>query len=281
MSARWALSATVFGAAIVVASCTMDFGRFQVFPDSSTGGGGQGGAGGAVGSGGTTSSSGTGGSGGTTSSSGTGGSGGTTSSSGTGGSGGTTSSSGTGGGGGGSTVSISSQVNQSGDDAEEATTDGAMYLDSTDLEIGDDFSYWGAQTLGLRFVNVAIPNGATIVSAYVEFEVDETGSSATAVQITGEAADDPGSFTTTNWDITARTATSAAVSWNPGPWNNPNASEQTPDLSSVVQEIVDRGGWSSNNAMVFVIAGTGERTATAFDGGASGAPQLFVEYAQP
>jgi hypothetical protein len=46
----------------------------------------------------------------------------------------------------------------------------------------------------------------------------------------------------------------------------------------VIQEIVDRPGWSSDNAMVLIITGTGERVAESYDGNSSGAPLLHVEY---
>ena len=60
-----------------------------------------------------------------------------------------------------------------------------------------------------------------------------------------------------------------------------NATYQTPNMSNVVQEIVNRGGWSSGNAMVFIISGSGHRTAESYDGSTSKAPLLHIEYAAP
>ncbi len=54
--------------------------------------------------------------------------------------------------------------------------------------------------------------------------------------------------------------------------------QQTPDIASVIQEIVDRGGWNSGNSLVIIITGTGTRTAEAYDGDQAGAPLLHVEY---
>ncbi|MCD6188230.1 MAG: VWA domain-containing protein [Desulfuromusa sp.] len=59
------------------------------------------------------------------------------------------------------------------------------------------------------------------------------------------------------------------------PLNDP----QTPDLTEIVQKIVNRSGWSSGNAMVFFINGSGHRTAVSYDGSRSAAPLLHVEYA--
>lgn len=54
--------------------------------------------------------------------------------------------------------------------------------------------------------------------------------------------------------------------------------QQTPDLKAVVQEIVNRGGWVSGNALALVVTGTGRRVAVAYDGVKASAPLLHVEY---
>ena len=53
---------------------------------------------------------------------------------------------------------------------------------------------------------------------------------------------------------------------------------RTPDLSPIIQEIVNRSGWGSGGAIAFLITGTGHRTAVTYDGSAAGAPLLHVEY---
>ena len=68
-------------------------------------------------------------------------------------------------------------------DAEESAA-GAMYLNSSDLEfVNDGFNSAGNQTVGMRFNAVTIPRGATITRAYVQLQVDETGSTATSLTI--------------------------------------------------------------------------------------------------
>ena len=51
-----------------------------------------------------------------------------------------------------------------------------------------------------------------------------------------------------------------------------------PDLASVIQEIVNRSGWVSGNALAIMVAGSGRRTAESYEGRATGAPLLHVEY---
>ena len=41
------------------------------------------------------------------------------------------------------------------------------------------------------------------------------------------------------------------------------ADQRTPDLSAVVQEVVDRPGWARGNALVVLVSGTGKRAAVA------------------
>ena len=53
----------------------------------------------------------------------------------------------------------------------------------------------------------------------------------------------------------------------------------TTDLSTVLQEVVDRPGWSAGNAVAFIITGTGTRTAESVEGSIAGAPLLHVEFA--
>ena len=168
------------------------------------------------------------------------------------------------------------------DDAEEYASTGYMYGNSTDLELADDFDHAGTtQHIGIRFSGVAIPPGATITNAYVQFTVDEASSGASNLTIHGQDADDALSFNPTTYNITSRAATTATVGWTPPDWNSVGAAgadQRTPDLSSVLQEIVNRPGWSSCNAMALVVSGTGQRTAESYEGYSSKAPLLHVEW---
>lgn len=175
--------------------------------------------------------------------------------------------------------SINVRIIQSADDVEQRLSDGTMYLDSSDMELGNDLGHWGEQSIGLRFQNLTIPQGATITAAYIEFETDETDSEPTSVRFHGEAADNAAPFGTGAYDLTNRPLTAAVVDWNDIPaWNKVNEKQRSPDLSVIVQEIMDRPGWSANNSMVFVISGTGRRAAEAYDGEAAAAALLHVEY---
>jgi uncharacterized protein YjiK len=161
------------------------------------------------------------------------------------------------------------------DDSEERAT-GSVSTHSSDLEMTFDGSQ---QTVGLRFAGVTVPQGAAIVSAYLQFEVDEETSVATDLTIRGQASDDAATFVKVDHDISSRPVGEQAVDWSPPPWmtgGEAGPDQQTPDLSAVLQEIVNRPGWSSGNALALIVGGTGERIAESSDG--SGAPVLHLVY---
>ncbi len=164
------------------------------------------------------------------------------------------------------------QVVSGGDDVEERS-DTSIYTDSSDLELVQD---GGTQTVGIRFRNVRIPKDTTIVSAELIFTVDETNSGDTSLTIKGEAADDSGAFSTSDGDVSNRDTTTASTSWGPDPWTTVGVTHASPDIGPIVQEIVNRAGWQDGNAMSFIITGTGERTAEAYEGNAAAAPVLRV-----
>jgi fibronectin type 3 domain-containing protein len=165
------------------------------------------------------------------------------------------------------------------DDAEERTSSGAVTLTSGDLNLGQDGA--NAQMSGLRFTGVALPKGVTIITAWLQFQVDEASTTTASLTVAGAAADDAGPFTTTARNVSTRPRTAASVPWTPATWPTAGAraaEQRTPNLAAVLQEIVDRPGWSGGNALVLVVSGSGERTAESCDGGAAKAPVLHVEY---
>jgi K319-like protein/SdiA-regulated protein len=166
------------------------------------------------------------------------------------------------------------------DDAEESAT-GSVGLTSSDLELVFDGSN---QTVGLRFPNLTIAQGATISTAYVQFEADEAQSEATTLTIRGQAVDNAAAFTSTSGDVSTRGRTSASVTWTPAAWGvvgEVGASQRTPELKTLIQQIVNRSGWASGNALALIITGSGHRTARAYDGSAVGAALLHIEVGGP
>ncbi|MCB0561021.1 MAG: right-handed parallel beta-helix repeat-containing protein [Lewinellaceae bacterium] len=176
----------------------------------------------------------------------------------------------------------SARISTSEDDAEERAS-GAVDLTSSDLELAEDPNQ-GKQAVGLRFTTLNLPQGVVITRAYVQFTVDETGSGAPCdLDIYGLASDNTPAFTGADKDISHRTRTQATVAWAPKAWEgvgDAKEAQQTPDISSIIQEIVDRPGYSASSSIGLLIEGIGARTAEAYDGLPAKAPELHVEYVE-
>src|SRR5439155_6152890 len=134
--------------------------------------------------------------------------------------------------------------------------------------------------VGVRWPGVSIPRGTAITAAYVQFTAKTTDSGTLALTINGEADDNAPTFTTASNGVSTRPRTTASVAWAPNAWTSgqAGADQRTPDLSAVIQEIVNRSGWASGNALALVITGNGTRTAYTYDGSSSQAAVLHLEY---
>ena len=135
---------------------------------------------------------------------------------------------------------IEARVSASDDDAEEFPS-GYVHRTSPDLELIYDGR---VQTVGMRFTGVDLPQGATVVAAYVQFQASEASSEATALAIEGDATDHALAFVSGREDIRSRTRTIASVEWSPPAWeaNGAGLDQQTPSLAPILQEIVEPAG---------------------------------------
>jgi hypothetical protein len=181
------------------------------------------------------------------------------------------------------------------DDAEEALDPAAEVgntnITSTDMELSSDGPPDDRQWVGLRFTNIAIPRGAPISNAQIQFTVDSTDEEPdTDVRIFGELVPNSATFAATPFNITNRPRTTNSVLWNDIPvWTvvgEAGPGQRTPNLASVIQEIVNQPGWMSGNALSLLIAPdlitdeADERTAGAFETDVAGsAPaRLTIEF---
>lgn len=133
--------------------------------------------------------------------------------------------------------------------------------------------------LGVRFNSVSIPQGATVSSAKITFRAIVNDSNNVLTKIYGIDEDDTADFST---DPTGRTKTTAAVDWDLNGVTSGN-NYDTAAITSIVQEIVDRGGWSSGNDMGFLIYNDGSGDGVnhawrAYDGDSGTAALLTVVY---
>ena len=168
------------------------------------------------------------------------------------------------------------QVKASKDDAEQRTDQSSVNTSSSDLDMMDVGS--GKKiAAGLRFQDIQIKQGAKILSAEIEFTAKQSHSSTSNFWVYGHATDDADNFQTGSDDVTSRTKTSSStkVNWSVPAWST-NQQYTTPDIAAIVQEIVDRGGWSEGNDMAFILDGAGVRKAYTVDGSAGKAAVLRI-----
>ena len=181
-------------------------------------------------------------------------------------------------------VNQSFSILSSSDDAEEKPTGTAGDLTSSDLEFVMDKT--SKQTLGLRFDKLTIPKNAVIKSAHIQFSVDEvTNVDPCNVKIKVEDNTNASTFTEATGTISNRKTILDSVLWSPkAAWTvdgEAGLDQRTPDIATLLQQIVSKDGWQQGNAMAFIFTGEGSRVAQAFDRDPVKAPRLVVDYFVP
>jgi WD40 repeat protein len=172
------------------------------------------------------------------------------------------------------------QIETGADDAEERA-DGAVKPVSSGLEIGFGGNN---QRVGLRFNEVYVPQGANIIDAYIQFQVRELDLESASFTIEGHDVGDAAVFTTQFRNLSFRLKTVTSIAWSPDPWTlvgEIGPDQRTPNIASIIQEIVSRSDWEGGNSLAITITGTGRRSARAFEGDPRTAPMLYIEFESP
>ena len=129
---------------------------------------------------------------------------------------------------------------------------GAYNNTNNQISFGTWFQGFDDQNAFIRFPAVSIPIGATVTSATLTVKgyANETSGNVVA-KIYANAADNP-TAPTSYADAIGRTLTTANTTWTVT-GQTTNQSITSPSITSVIQEIVNRGGWSPGNAMVLFV----------------------------
>jgi hypothetical protein len=142
-------------------------------------------------------------------------------------------------------------VNSSANDGSYTYEDVWTYTGES-LEPGGTSNGSVALEIAVRFSSVNIPQGSTITSATLKGYTSVFSSSADMkLKIYGIDEDNTNDFTS---DPRSRDRTTYTVDWDYSwtEWNY-ESSYTSPSIVNIVQEIVSRPGWSSNNSMGFLI----------------------------
>jgi len=186
---------------------------------------------------------------------------------------------------------VTSRISASADDVEERVDNGAVDLDGdTSTHSLQTFRGYAGSTTGtlnwwgMRFLNINVPQGATITSADITFRANATSEATdSGMTLWGQLAANPATFTTSTNNVSSRTKTSATLTWTIPQWTS-GSDYETPDLSDIVQEIVDQSEWVENNALVIVGQTTVSQNRSAISqnstNGSTLAPLLEVCYTE-
>ena len=175
-------------------------------------------------------------------------------------------------------------VEQRGSSASSAP--GELFFSSSDLEMSENGSA-GQQSVGIIFDNVDTPQAATIDNAYIEFTADESNSGDVTLKVSAADVDNAQSWVGSyavdravdNDGSDGSVGTSAVTTWSPTAWTAGDIGTNTQvDVTAIVQELIDRAGWVSDNDMAFAvqyISGSDKRVATR-----NPAPRLIIDWSE-
>lgn len=178
---------------------------------------------------------------------------------------------------------VDEQVGASADDAwyksdgtfRDTTSGDQRFGDATILEIPSIGSYARMQ--------LSIPQGSTITSAYMTYRATQTRSGTTCNAILSAADEDNATNPSSASDAVNRTRTTASALWsNIATWTQ-NVNYTSADVSAIIQEVVQRAGWVSDNYILLFTDNNGSsasawRDGYSYDASTTYAPKLHVEY---
>lgn len=134
-----------------------------------------------------------------------------------------------------------------------------------------------------RIMNITIPQGATIEAAYISVNAQNSGNDGAGVSILIHMDDiDDAVAPTTQGEHAALNRTAASTAWDDIDFTV-DVEVDSPSIVDAVQEIVDRGSWSSGNAMQVLVDNNGTTGNMGYnwwarDGSAAKAVKLHVQY---
>lgn len=163
-------------------------------------------------------------------------------------------------------------VNSGNDDNYQETNGNANHITETSLQ-----SRNFANHVGFILRNVTIAQGATIDNATVEVQDFDATNLTLNVEVYAEDVDDPANLATGSNDLSARTLTTAHVTWSATLATS--GYNTSPDVKTVIQEVIDRVGWvSGNDILIMLVRNSGTAYMASYNSSAAAAPKLNITY---
>ncbi|HEC66779.1 MAG TPA: hypothetical protein ENI23_16005 [bacterium] len=148
--------------------------------------------------------------------------------------------------------------------------------------IGSSFNTFRGGTF--RF-EANIPKNVLINEAYLTFiALGNDTNTFVNVEIQADDSDDSNQIVDDD-DYHTRVLTGVPVNWDNLPGWVSNTPYNSPDISSVIQAVVNRSGWNSGNALNLVLTDNGSsggaiRSLHSFESNPSKSPTLYIEYTE-
>lgn len=176
---------------------------------------------------------------------------------------------------------LSPKIAASSDDAQENGSTGAMDIVNAAVRPGTG----GANLYGGFRFPLDADQGSTINSSSLDCYFPNTGQDNIGWRIRAELIVDSPTFTTTAFDISSRTLTTAFVDWvDTNVATSGVGYYSSPDLSTVVQEVVDQALFVKNNHISFIVTGiSGNPNIASYDRSPTGTlgAIMNVDYTAP
>ncbi|OHB64260.1 MAG: hypothetical protein A2168_07005 [Planctomycetes bacterium RBG_13_50_24] len=164
-----------------------------------------------------------------------------------------------------------------------ASNDQLQNLNGAYLKVGSSsFAQLPYYASGMVFRNLNVPQGAEIISAHLSIRsYNSQLSDVVYGKIQAEATDNAAGFGAFR-SIGTLPKTKASVNWDLNePWSA-DTRYTSPDIASVIQEVIDRGGWSADNSLAIIYSTRqregGYRNISSYDRGSDYAPILEITY---
>jgi len=175
-------------------------------------------------------------------------------------------------------VDVDEQVGAALDDANE--DDDNTDFDTALFDLSSNAVQAGVSNIGARFQTVSVGNSDTIDLATFSVISKFTFNNNVNADFYAEDVDDAVNFSDTA-DVTDRVRTMASVSWVENAISN-TVFNDSPEIKTLIQEVVNRGGWVFGQDMVILGIGKSDLTKLAllenYDSDTAQAAKLHIEY---
>jgi hypothetical protein len=140
-------------------------------------------------------------------------------------------------------------ITDTNNDGYDAQGDNTPLLDYNYIRLG---THWSDYISGFRFTNIDIPHGATIDEARLGVVSMDDTTNELDVNIYAEDVDDAQAMTGST-SLSLKQMTSNFVNWQTTQAWSSGELYSGPNISSVIQEVIDRPGWQAGNSITIIV----------------------------